>query len=466
MTVGPGHHPFILDKLMNHIVAFALTAKKKASARTPKPKPPPSSKPSAYRPQVTAEKEDDFMANLLSGVDTSTNAVASSSPISSGFRRKRKSSIDAALDSGSITNPSSDPFEVPSSDSFFQDSVEASSRRDYAPWEMRGADSSKKARLGASTEDSSTPRNARKGVSFADDMELDDNHDIGDDTIVKDEEVDQEDDDEDFLVRSDRVIAARANQSKARDRLMTAIGANKMAESTTTTTTAKSRRAMVNGSAISTKLEAEKIARMKAEELASINQMEAVAAVKTESNGAEASTKKQSWRNLQETLNTGNLNDDSLGTPFTPAAAAQKKYIPTLRVDAFEQLEENNDSSMDTDSDGEHSDSSLKARRDRRSKFKNGQATDPGAEHRLKFYWLDYLEQDGLVHLLGKTFDRSSDKYVSCCVTITGIQRNLFILPRDRRLGKSLISLTHVTLKCSRACLLQTENTKLTRMSR
>jgi hypothetical protein len=180
--------------------------------------------------------------------------------------------------------------------------------------------------------------------------------------------------------------------------------------------------------------------------LAANNQIEASTAVKTESNGAEASSKKQSWRNLQETLNTGNLSDDSLGTPFTPAAAAQKKYIPTLRVDAFEKLEESDDSSMDTDSDGEHSDSSLKARRDRRSKLKNGQATDLGREQRLKFYWLDYLEQDGLVHLLGKAFDRSSDKYVSCCVTITGIQRNLFILPRERRLGKGLIHLINSLL--------------------
>jgi len=453
MTFEPEHALFVLEMLMNHIVAFALVAKKKASARTSKPKPPPSSKPSAYRPQVTAEKEDDFMANLLSGVDSSTNPVASSSPISSGFRRKRKSSIDAALDSGSMNNPSSDPFEVPSSDSFFQDSAEASSRSDYSPWEMRGVDPSKKARLGVTTENSSTPRNARKGVSFADAMELDDGHDIGDETIVKHEEQDQEDEEEDFLVRSDRVNAAKANQSKARDRLMSAIGANKTADTPTTPTIAKGRRAMVNGSAISTKLEAEKIARMKAEELAANNRMEALAAVKTESNGSEASIKKQSWRNLQETLNTGNLNDDSLGTPFTPAAAAQKKYIPTLRVDAFEKLDERNDSSMDTDSDGEHSDSSLKARRDRRSKLKNGQATDLMVEQRLKFYWLDYLEQDGLVHLLGKTFDRSSDKYVSCCVTITGIQRNLFILPRERRLGKGLIHSINATSKCLRALL-------------
>jgi DNA polymerase alpha subunit A len=410
-----------------------IIAKKNRSARALKPKPPPPSKPSAYRPPVTAANEEALMASLMEGVDSALMPNAVSSPVSNGLRRKRKPSIGDAYDSGSITNPSSEAFE-PSSDGVFQT---RGSDRDIGMWEMRSTDPIKKARLNVAADSEDTPRNTRKGVSFVDDMDLDSGFDVGDETIVKAQAMDDEDDEEDFLVRSDRVIAARANQSKARDRLMTAIGANKSGEASSKAATAKSRRAMVNGSAISTKLEAEQRARLEAEELAKRIKSDASLQVKVENETNNGSVQKGSWRSLQESLNTGNLNDEeSVGTPFTATAAAQKKYIPTLRVDAFEPSEDAKDSEMDTDSDGEHSDSSIKARQDRRSKLTHGKAGDPEAPRRLKFYWLDYLEQDGLVHLLGKTFDKVTERYVSCCVTITGIQRNLFILPRDRRLGE------------------------------
>jgi DNA polymerase alpha subunit A len=51
----------------------------------------------------------------------------------------------------------------------------------------------------------------------------------------------------------------------------------------------------------------------------------------------------------------------------------------------------------------------------------------------LRFYWLDYVENNGAVNLFGKVFDKETKKYVSCCVTVNGIERNLFILPRGSK---------------------------------
>ncbi|ORY24867.1 hypothetical protein BCR39DRAFT_312260 [Naematelia encephala] len=51
----------------------------------------------------------------------------------------------------------------------------------------------------------------------------------------------------------------------------------------------------------------------------------------------------------------------------------------------------------------------------------------------VRLFWLDFMEQDGVVHLVGKVMDRHSGKYVSACVSISGIQRNLFVKPRPKR---------------------------------
>lgn len=52
----------------------------------------------------------------------------------------------------------------------------------------------------------------------------------------------------------------------------------------------------------------------------------------------------------------------------------------------------------------------------------------------LRFFWLDYLEHDGKIHLIGKLKDKNSGMWVSCCVTIENLQRNLYVLPRERRI--------------------------------
>lgn len=49
----------------------------------------------------------------------------------------------------------------------------------------------------------------------------------------------------------------------------------------------------------------------------------------------------------------------------------------------------------------------------------------------VRFYWLDYVETNGVLHFIGKVLDKETKKYVSCALTVEGIDRNLFVLPRQ-----------------------------------
>ncbi|CAH7685382.1 DNA polymerase alpha subunit A [Phakopsora pachyrhizi] len=49
----------------------------------------------------------------------------------------------------------------------------------------------------------------------------------------------------------------------------------------------------------------------------------------------------------------------------------------------------------------------------------------------LKFFWLDINELNGVIYLFGKVFDQLTRKYVACCVTVEGLERNLFFLPKE-----------------------------------
>ena len=51
----------------------------------------------------------------------------------------------------------------------------------------------------------------------------------------------------------------------------------------------------------------------------------------------------------------------------------------------------------------------------------------------FRFFWLDYLEHDGKLYFVGKLKDKHSGVWASCCVTVAGLQRNLFVLPREKR---------------------------------
>ncbi|KAG8710371.1 DNA-directed DNA polymerase alpha catalytic subunit pol1 [Ceratobasidium sp. 423] len=57
----------------------------------------------------------------------------------------------------------------------------------------------------------------------------------------------------------------------------------------------------------------------------------------------------------------------------------------------------------------------------------------------LRMFWLDYLELDSRLYLVGKVIDKAHStgeitKWASCCVAIEGIERNLFVLPRKYRI--------------------------------
>jgi len=54
----------------------------------------------------------------------------------------------------------------------------------------------------------------------------------------------------------------------------------------------------------------------------------------------------------------------------------------------------------------------------------------------LRFFWLDYLEHNGKLFLTGKVKDKTSSSWVSACLAIEGLQRNLFILPRPLRVDQ------------------------------
>ncbi|KAG1174483.1 hypothetical protein G6F71_004866 [Rhizopus microsporus] len=50
----------------------------------------------------------------------------------------------------------------------------------------------------------------------------------------------------------------------------------------------------------------------------------------------------------------------------------------------------------------------------------------------VRMWWYDAYErkEKGYVYLFGKVFNKDTKRYVSCCVTVKNIERNLFVLPR------------------------------------
>lgn len=58
----------------------------------------------------------------------------------------------------------------------------------------------------------------------------------------------------------------------------------------------------------------------------------------------------------------------------------------------------------------------------------------------LRMWWYDAYErkEKGYVYLFGKVLNKGNNKYVSCCVTVKNIERNLFVLPRKHQLDGKL----------------------------
>jgi DNA polymerase alpha subunit A len=63
----------------------------------------------------------------------------------------------------------------------------------------------------------------------------------------------------------------------------------------------------------------------------------------------------------------------------------------------------------------------------------------------LRFFWLDYLENDGKLYFVGKLKDKVTGKWVSCCVTVEGMQRNLFVLQREKQVEQDDEGVMHDT---------------------
>ncbi|KAJ9107960.1 hypothetical protein QFC20_003645 [Naganishia adeliensis] len=407
-----------------------------------KPKPPVTQpiKMTAYRPQVSEAKEQDFLANLLSGIDSTTTSTIPSSPpsLSSSTRRKRKSSPDYAYTSGSGLG-SEDTMAMASSDADGF-GFEVEEKRMSFPTETRPPDSAKKQRLGRfkyEPNGDDTPR----GVSFADDMmpdHIDDSMEVDDEpeVKVKPEQMDEEDD---FRLAAAGSTVTRPNQSSAKDRLLAAMrkGGKKDANGPSTPTPAtKSRRNLVNSTSVSVakqaQLEAQARAQKEAEDLASlVNEEEKAQAppngtAKKENPGAAA--RRKNLMAMMNTLNSGEAEAEPMGTPFTENQASSKQYIPRIKVDAFEPLLDENGEEIEVEEDYTHA---SKGRGKTKKQQEEEESTQP--ERTLRMYWLDYLETNGVVHLIGKALDKITGKYISCCVTIHGIERNLFVLPRSRR---------------------------------
>ncbi|KAF9116488.1 DNA polymerase alpha catalytic subunit [Mortierella sp. AM989] len=58
----------------------------------------------------------------------------------------------------------------------------------------------------------------------------------------------------------------------------------------------------------------------------------------------------------------------------------------------------------------------------------------------LRMYWIDACEVHGIVYIFGKVLrkglDGNPDAYISCCVAVHNLERNLFVLPRARRVDR------------------------------
>ena len=390
----------------------------------------------AYRPQVSEAKEQDFLANLLSGIDSTTTTTIASSPpsLTSSTRRKRKSSPDYAYTSGSGLG-SEDTMAMASSDADGF-GFEVEEKRMSFPPETRAPDSTKKPRLARFKYEEKVDDTPR-GVSFADDLipdHVDDSMEVDDEPVVK---VEPEDVDE-FQSNGTAAAGFRLHQSSAKDRLLAAMRKGvKKDTNGTPTPAAKSRRNLVNSTSVSVakqaQLEVQARARKEAEELADkvkedeSTQPMANGAVKKENPGAAA--RRKNLMAMMNTLNAGQAEEEPMGTPFTENQAAAKQYVPRIRVDAFEPLLDENGEEINVEDE-------VKPTKGRLNKKQQEEEEAKQTPRTLRMYWLDYLETNGVVHLIGKALDKLSGKYISCCVSIHGIERNLFVLPRARRHGE------------------------------
>lgn len=49
----------------------------------------------------------------------------------------------------------------------------------------------------------------------------------------------------------------------------------------------------------------------------------------------------------------------------------------------------------------------------------------------VRFFWTDYTEQQGIIYLIGKVKDQSSNRFVSACLQVEGVERCVYLQPRE-----------------------------------
>lgn len=357
----------------------------------------------AYRPSVSKEKEDDFMASLMGNLDefgaqasTSSHDPASPSPalrLSSSFSKKRKQNEEGAFSrfrtsasvsaSNGFTSPSSG---APTSDSAHPSSDSAAPRvhvsgSDTPPWGPNlGSDpvfdldndvpmSNKKLRgpkglpsridslgLGDTDNDVFISHPSKRAAGLSNDV-----------LAFSDDE------NEDLAVRRVEVGALPAKGVDARGQA------------------SRSRPSPAVGSTPRpAKLEDGMILDKEPSAYSSIT---TPTALKKEQDKTPSS--RSSWQKVHTDL-MQNVE------PSTPTPAVANGALKTAAGAA-------------TPSAGK-----VKAFEDDKSLF---------------FYWLDYLEgENGVIYLVGKVKDKESGRYVSCCLTVNGIERCVFLLPRSKKL--------------------------------
>ncbi|KAI9348733.1 putative DNA polymerase alpha catalytic subunit [Zopfochytrium polystomum] len=61
-------------------------------------------------------------------------------------------------------------------------------------------------------------------------------------------------------------------------------------------------------------------------------------------------------------------------------------------------------------------------------------------DRNVKMFWFDAFEKDGVVYLFGKVFRDVDKKFASCCLVVKNIMRNVFVLPRRKKLDGTKLS--------------------------
>lgn len=345
-----------------------------AGSAAPKPRPvrpPPQEAVNPYKKVVDHAKEDDFMSSLLGDLQSSGPSSFMSAPQS----RKRKSSPD--YDSGPYRSSRQPTSSEPSSDDLLS-RVQSDPSSDGIGSDSAANTDYKKPRLGVENQlddlgfgDTTYDFNDFEAGADAGGADFD-NMDVDiDEPSAAQPKVKEEFDEDDLDIKHSVGPASSSKPAPSAPRARTLVNAR------------STRPSAVKPSPL---------------------------AAKSEDNSQEEEGKPQStrkpkgmdWRLAAANVALAEPSSDDLPSADDVASSAAKHgdkqakngsaAAPTTKIDAFEP-------------DGS-----------------------------LRFYWIDHVDMGGVVHLTGKVYDKAATdpnkKWVSCCLAVNGIQRNLFVLPR------------------------------------